>query len=486
MFDGNNNQAPNNDSSYNSEASGYLKKRIIIFVSFLVVISLIIGAVLFIFKDKFFKNGKEIVETPGEQLVSTSTGLGLFRNHLGGDNGENGEATSTDDIKAETLSFGQFYNKEEIDVEPTAGKTDLPLNVKAAVANYYDANRKINLDKALEDLNNNGFAIIDNPFKDEADDFYAAYNLLTEKDIPILITGDFLAYYFQNVAKQVSKQIEKGYFYREFFNINKDFFNTSNDRYRKMMFKGGVKNDPLLEGERLESAFFAVALELLKPEAKQITNSFDDNKFTKEESDRFDYPLPEYLAEQVKREVNLIRGGSETAKSPLMLYKRDYKTFVVPAAYKQNARLNNFYLAVKWMNSVFPLHYINDECPKCLLDKDDWTINFVAAGLISNDLNKNQTFKNKWAKIYKTIGYFSGLRSDLIYLNYNESIASVLGDDYKLEEAFAINNEERDANIAKIQEQLTQYSFSEIEGGFNREDESLKPFIGLRLLTESY
>jgi len=111
-------------------------------------------------------------------------------------------------IKAETLIFGQFYQQPVTQLTVTNMGLKLPFNVKQSAANYYSLTRYINLDEAIENLNNNGFAVIDNPWPKEAPDYYAIYNQLKKYNIPFLVTNDFLIFYYQNSLKQIFKSIE--------------------------------------------------------------------------------------------------------------------------------------------------------------------------------------------------------------------------------------------------------------------------------------
>lgn len=489
MFIDKNNNKQNNHAAADSGNRAYSKRSIIVFL-----IAVMLGAISIVFiisKVNFNKNNaldKKNVNEESAVEENSATSSGKLQNRLRGVEESERQGSTKNDVKAENLTFGQFYKKEDINVEPKVAKFDLPLNVKTDVSNYHNVYRQLNLDPHIGNLNKNGFSIIDNPYKKEANDFYSAYKIIKKNNLPFLVTDDFIIYYYQNFIKNIFKEIEKDFFYDDFFSINKDFFDVASSRYKKIMEKEGLVNDPLMEGERLEAVFFAVGLELLKPTSGQITSSeaSSDKLFTAFESEKYNYSLPYYLADQVKSEVALIRQASQTAKSPIMLYKRNYQEFKVPNEYKSNAKLNNFYLALHWINTVFPLYEQNSGCEKCLLDKDDWLINFIAAGLIAKDLSLNQNFKNQWAKIYKLISYFSGLRTDLTYLKYNEAFSKIFGKDYDIEYIFSSDNPNRGEDILKVQAELAEYNFFAIEGGYLRADELNKPIIGLRMLTESY
>ncbi len=435
----------------------------------------------------YFKKPKPDQENPPADQTAgdEKPGGGILPGGFGGNGGINGNGAG-DELKAEDLTFAQFYQKIEDDFNPQPKNLGLPINIKTDVANYYDISRKINLDSYIDGLNNNGFAVLNNPMPAEADNFYSAYDSLNKKEIPILITNDFLIYYYQNTLKDVFKEIEKDVFFEDLWQINKNFYKIADGKYRERKKQVGVANDPILEGLRLETAYFAVALELLKPKPDQITQEVNsDTQFTKKETVDFEFNLPAYLQEDAVKEIGLIAGALRLTKSPALLYNRNYKEFIVPDEYKSDAKLNNYFLASRWLNSVFPLYYKSDSCPDCLLDKDDWLINMFAACSIAKDFSQEQELKNKWAKIYKIISFFTGLKRDLTYLHYQDSLINLFGADYKIDNIFAQENTSREGDLLKLQEEIAKYRFSEIEGSIERNG-STKPILGLRVLQESY
>lgn len=397
--------------------------------------------------------------------------------------------SSFSNLAIEYLSFADFYKAPDNSITPKINDYKLPLNIKIDVMNYYDVSRKLNLDPALSSLNNNGFATIDNPWPQEAADFYSLYAALGNKQLPLLITSDFMIYYYQNILKKTFKDVEENVFYDNLWDINKELYNVAKTRYEARLAAIGNINDSVLEGERLEMAFFAVSLELLKPTAAQLDGSQASTGeviFTAADADRFYFITPPYLKEDVLAEVNLIRGAKLKAKSPVMLYNRDYTGFAVPSEYKTNAKLNNFYLTTAWLNSVFPLNYRGKDCPACLLDTADWRINMTAASFIAKDFSELPGLKNKWARIYKVMSFFKGLREDLDYVHYRDSLSAVFGSDYKIEELFDDANKDAAANLEKMRAKALSYDFPEIAGALSKTDASLKPGLGFKLLAESY
>lgn len=470
------------------------KKMVVVILAALMSIMAISGGVWF----KFLRKTASVVpaiEQKAEQPVkkiSTSTLPGGIGNGDAVD--ANGHILTEEELKAENLAFAQFYKPETEDFKQKQFQIKLPIFAKTDLANYYDISRKIDLDKVIEKINRDGFALLDNPFAKEANDFYKVYELLAQKELPQFVSGDFLLYYYQNSLKETYKEIESNVFYQDVWTISKDFFDLASARYRKRRDLVGAVNDPVLEAERLEAGFFAVSLELLKAKPEQIDelNRSLGAKFSAKEAADFDFTAPDYLAEEVAKEVALINRGNEAAKSPIFLYQKNYSDFKVPAAYKENSRLNNYFLASNWLKSSFPLYYKSNDCPNCLLDKNDWLINFIAASLIARDFADNQELKNYWAKVYKILSFFQGIRKELTYLNYQQVFKTVYGETYNPEVIFsdALGRPAFDSALATAEklagEIRSGFNFSEIVGGLNRSLAANKPKIGMRLLQENY
>lgn len=470
-------------------------KPVFIFLGAFLILAIVIIMVFFAIKMVNESKTKPVVETIQPPAASNSepakvenpaAGLPLSGEITSGGSGQVSSSTA---LAAQNIYFGDYYQpiKSEININPPV--FNLPLNVKTDVANYYDIYRKLNLDAGLDSLNNNGFAVLNNPFTSEADNFYGLYDSLDAKAIPTLITSDFLIYYYQNVLKMAYKDIEGSVFYDNLWETNKRLYQAANDRYEKNLEQKGLINDVSLEGSRLEAAYFATALILLAPTDSQITKDGGLSKiagFSPDEAETYSFTLPVYLQDDVSREIKLIRSAKDIDKSPVLIYARNYKDFSVPDAYKNNARLNNFYLASVWLNSVFPLYYQNQNCPNCLLDINDWRINMYAAFLIAEDFSANQDLQNSWAKVYKLQSFFGGLRNDLNYLDYSNVLSANFGADKKVEEVLSGNGAEVDKNLLELRDKLLQIPFAPIEGGLDKTATDTKPFLGMKMLVSSY
>ena len=481
--------APNAAASGEPETPRSPRKKIIhlIILSAAIIIAV---AVIFLAVKKYWFSAKPAPANSNPVATATPAATSTLPNLNLQTDATTTAATSFSDLPIEYLSFADFYTAPDDKITPAIKDYELPLNVKIDVMNYYDVSRKLELDPAIDSLNNYGFAVIDNPAAKTAPDFSSLYDNLNTQQIPLLVTADSLIYYYQNILKTSFKDIEENVFYNNLWDINQELYTAAKTRYESRLAAIGDINDSVLEGERLEAAFFAVSLELLKPAANQVASQealTSDGKFAASEANQFYFVTPPYLRDDVLAEVKLIREANKNkTKSPVLLYLRDYPDFSVPADYRQNAKLNNFYLTTKWLNSVFPLNYRTKDCPDCLLDQADWRVNLTAASLISKDFSSLPDLKNKWARIYKIMSFFKGLREDLSYVNYRDSLTVLFGTDYDVEKLFDDQNKDAAANPEKLRAKLLTYDFSEISGGFSKTDKTAQAKLGFKMLAESY
>ncbi len=484
MFNNNDNQQLDGDGGFIHKDKLNLKK----YLPFIITIFVVLILVLIIFL--VFSRKKEeivIIEEPkdeNEEIIST---LPQFPGLQGLPDDSDVKVDSALDDAVEFLSFIEFYKKPTEVSNLNYLSYELPLDIKTEVLNYYELNRKINLDSHLNDLSNNGFSKLNNPWPAQADDFYSAYNTLLENQIPIFISSDFLMYHYNLVLKKVWQEIENSFFFNSLWEINLHLFNNSKISYENYLAQVGRINDPILEAKRLRLAYFAVTLELLKPQENQIEveGAKNNNKFSLTERRYLDYDLPDYLETEVLTEANLIRRSNEKTKSPIFLYERDYQEFNVPRSYRQTARKNNYFLASVWLSSLFPLNYQSEDCPNCLLDINDWRINFTAASLISQDIANSQYLRAEWARIYKIMSFFSGLEDTLTYIYFMSDYNDLFADE-NIVDLFSLENENALENIENYRQKLLTNNFKEIQGGINFSHEENQALLGFRILARPH
>ncbi len=462
---------------------------IIISLAVIIFIAVLAG-VFYFFVWPNIKGGQTKTTTekaPANSQESSSTSISLPSVDLIGQD-SNSSLSDFQQLPIEYLSFASFYQEPTAFSDSFTPVFDLPINSKIEVLNYYDVSRKLPLDNYLDLINNQGFAVLDNPWSKEAFDPYAVYSKLNGKRVPLLLTSDFLSYSYQNRLKNLYKDIEKNIFYDNLWEVGQRLFEVSRARYESRLAAIGDINDRVLEAERLETAFFATLIDLLAPDSGQVAAQgkvADSRLFTEAEAKKYSFNIPTYLQDDLASELKLIREAkSEKTRSPIRLYQADYRNFSVPSEYRNNYKLYNFYLASKWLNSVFPLNYRDDNCQECLLDKEDWQINFTAANIISQDLASLPELKSKWARIYKTIAFFQGLRDDLNYVHYRDAAANLFGQDYQAINIFDEAEGQSANNLEKLRQELAKKNFSNLAGAYDKESDY--QLIGLKVLAESY
>jgi hypothetical protein len=294
-----NNTYPQNTypSGKNSFESNNKKGLLFLIVS-IIIASILVGVFVFIYlKNKNQDKNKQPIQTEENSEIKT-----LPANQFNSDDASNID-NEINNVKAETLSFNQFYQKIEDKINFNYSKLKLPLQIKTDVSNYYDVSRKLEFnDVNLNEINVNGFTIIDNQISTK-DNFYDTYIALIGQGIPQLVTSDFLIYYYQNLLKEIFADVKSNTFFNDLWLINKSFFDIANSRYKTTALKVKTENDPVLEGQRLEAAYFATTLELLRVKEDQIINPKepDENKFSEKEAGIYDFNLPDYLNDDVKK-----------------------------------------------------------------------------------------------------------------------------------------------------------------------------------------
>ncbi len=487
MFLGQDNQVLNQDKH---------KQVVFLFFGFVFVLLIMIVVVFFairIWSQRTIKQDEiEISAKLEAGKTATTTHLKNANDNIKDENIKKDKYYYLPDVQAEDLMFGEFYNEQNVDdIVLNFEDYKLPINVKVDVSNYYDVSRKIDLEKINNELNNNGFTIISNPFVDN--DFYSVLTELQKNKIPIVITSDLLNYYYQNVLQRNYKMIESNVFFDNLWNINNALYESAKKRYERLNRQNKMVNDPFLEASRLETAYLAVILKLLSPTEEQINQMklSEEGTFTKKDAESFSIQLPSYLQADVLKEIDLIRNHSDKKneeRSPVLKYVRDYSYFQIPDIYQKNTRLNNFYLASKWIHSILPLYYRGSKCEKCLLDKEDWRINVLSTFLLTQDFSLNQDIKNEWAQIYKIFSFFNGLREELTYIDFDKSIKNNFNDDYDLEKEF-FNKDLGviDNKISQVQVNIiSNLKQNKIKGGYDYNATSTRSKIGMRMLSDSY
>ncbi|MFA6215201.1 MAG: DUF3160 domain-containing protein [Patescibacteria group bacterium] len=458
-------------------------KKNLYLIAIVIIILIIIGGSIFLF---FYLN--QSVTPVSENLPeNTNTNTGSLPQNLE-TNAPLEQSTAGSDaaLKKEKQFISSFWQEPDLSYKPASLTYQLPLsNIKEQVTNYRDFSRKIDLEKFLPKLSSNGFVVIASPFSAKPADWESSYLLLKEKPLPLLITADSVISLYQTTIQVIYKEIEEEIFYPSLWQLLKEMFDNVKQRYEVKRQQYGIENDPATEANRLELAYLATALKLLQPSPAQIKESLSSDKkyFSAQEGDEYKVPVPAYLAAEINGELQLITSRNQSAKSPIFLYQKNYQNYSIPQAYRTSEKLKNYYLAITWLNdSLFPLWSQANNCQNCSLDETDHQINFLASLYLTNDLASDQSLKNRWANIYKSISFFKGLEANLTYLDYHQALKDTFGENYNLNEIFSGKQADLKENIAKLQAKINSLTFPALLKG----QPETKEKAGLRLLRNYY
>ncbi|MCK4731599.1 MAG: DUF3160 domain-containing protein, partial [Methanophagales archaeon] len=387
-----------------------------------------------------------------------------------------------------------------LDITLQVPQYNLPLQTNQ-ISNFNDFSKKISLNsKASNLLEKNGFVVVDNPFNPREEYITKPYKTLEDKEIPVFITSDSLLHLYHIQFDETLRQIEEREFYDNIWVISNELLKDSVNKYNSA-------TGDLREASKRNVAYFAVGLELLKPTAEQLCKGDkwecegNDAFFTWEELNKYTFEVPDFVKEDVEKELKLIEKHEGFSDSPLFIYKEDYSQYVPRGHYTRSEKLKNYFKAFMWYGRVSMLlkgtdqveagKSCNDFPPcKALLSLYDARIQTMQASLTASKFAGDRELMDKWDRIYSVTAFYVGLSDDLGPYEYIESMNSVFGDSFD-------PNDLTQENVGKLKAKLAEYRTPEIYGGtgdcviwppFTPEqaDECLEATKGFRLMGQRF
>ncbi|MEA3254344.1 MAG: DUF3160 domain-containing protein [Candidatus Altiarchaeota archaeon] len=403
-------------------------------------------------------------------------------------------------VKTEKLSFIKYYSLNPLDITLQVPQYNLPLQTNQ-ISNFNDFSKKIPLSsKASNLLEKNGFVVVDNPFNSREEYITKPYKTLKDKEIPVFITSDSLLHLYHIQFDETLRQIEEREFYGNIWVISNELLKDSVNEYNSAT--GDLK-----EASKRNVAYFAVGLMLLKPTAEQLCKGDkwecegNDAFFTREELNKYTFEVPDFVKEDVEKELKLIEKHEGFSASPLFIYKEDYSQYIPRGHYTRSEKLKNYFKAFMWYGRVSMLlkgtdqveagKSCNDFPPcKALISLYDARIQTMQAGLTASKFAGNKDLMDKWDRIYSVTAFYVGLSDDLGPYEYIESLNSVFGDSFD-------PNDLTEENVGRLKAKLAEYRTPEIYGGtgdcviwppFTPEqaDECLEATQGFRLMGQRF
>jgi hypothetical protein len=316
----------------------------------------------------------------------------------------------------EQSTFAQYYSSPpSLKIEFNAPQYDLPLRTDD-IYNFQNFSGKISLtNSSLALLEKNGFVVTAHPSGGE-EDMTAPYKSLKELELPIFLTADSLLHFYHIQFDQTLKEIEESKFYDKIWNLSKELLDKSVKLYQST----DQSQTELKQAAKVDAAFFAVALSLLKPSQEQVCASEPKNeiggfefnegsscphgKYFSEDLEKYKFETPSFVKDVVEEELQLIGKHSGFANSPLFSTpqfktQNDYSQYVPRGHYDSSEKLRNYFKALMWYGT------------NAFLLKDD--VQTLAASLIASSLENNPNLKDDWNTIYSVTSFYVGFSDDL-------------------------------------------------------------------------
>ncbi len=304
--------------------------------------------------------------------------------------------------------------------------------------------------------------------KYQTDDIAQPYADLKYKDLPIFITSDSLLHAYHVLFDGILLEIEAEKFYNDIWYISKELLNDSVRSYKNST--GDIR-----EASRRNAAYFAVGLNLLEPKEDQLCeeemecNYFMTGLyFQKEDMRNYSFTVPDFIRDDVKKELELIDKHQGFNESPLFVYKEDYSQYDPRGHYTRSEKLKNYFKTLMWYGRMPMLIKGTDEVQegeqcesancKAFISTYDAKIQTLQASLIASKLYDDKELKSKWDRIYSVTSFYAGLADDLGPYEYNTALNQIFNG------RFNPKNLTGD-NIEKLKLKLAEYRTLEIYGG---------------------
>ena len=388
------------------------------------------------------------------------------------------EAVGLSSVQMQPLSFIKYYSLSPLEITLQAPQYNLPLPTNE-ISNFPDFSTKISLSKnALNLLRKNGFVVINNPFNPKEEYITQPYEILKDKEIPIFITSDSLLHLYHIQFDETLRQIEEREFYDKIWEISKELLEESVGGYGSIQVIErtlSLQEEELSEAYKRNAAYFAVGLSLLEPKKNQLCRNdwecedpgLASAYFTEEELEEYSFDIPDFVKEDVEKELDLIEKHEGFSKSPIFIYIEDYSQYVPRGHYTRSEKLKNYFKAFMWYGRMSMLIKGTETVlpgetdpfnPEALISTYDAKIQTIQASLIASKFAESQKLKDKWDRIYSVTAFYVGLSDDLGPYEYIEALNSTFGEKFNPDDL-------REENLRKLKAKLAEYMPPKIFGG---------------------
>ncbi len=354
---------------------------------------------------------------------------------------------------------------------------EVPVDINPQVPSYTvasDLSNIINKDdfelseKAKELLVKNAFVVIPT----EAQEFFSIYNdikIYEENryhNTPSFITTDSMLHNYHLAFDHLLRVLEKDKLYSELTNLSYEMLKASQAQYEQL------KGTEWENAAKRNIAFFMVPDKILYPSAE----------------------IPEYVKEEVEKELNLIEEHGKIFASPIMnigrdltkeiiintpqgplsldAFKEDYSQYVPRGHYTKSEELKKYFKAMMWYGRM-----------TFRLKSPDETRSAV---LMTLALKESADRYNSWDKIYEPTTFFVGKSDDISFYDYYDILKEIYNTD-QLTLSLVINDNVKFNSFLEKAKELSPPQINSIpifEAGIqsNREEE----IKGFRLMGQRF
>ncbi len=285
------------------------------------------------------------------------------------------------------------YNKPAVDYSPDI----TPYEIQPGLNNVINRDSFEFSPEAERLLIENGFVVTPDTHRE----FFLLYEFNSYEPLPSFITTDSMLHNYHLFFSHLLRVIEKEELAPELKNLTEAMLTETNKQYN--VLKGTNWED----AAKRNLGFFIVAGKLLG----------------------LDVTVPEEIAEEVNKELGLIRDYEAIEISPLMnigqgadildMPLEDYSQYVPRGHYDKDEGLSDYFKAMMWYGRMTFRLKSEDETRSAVLitlalSQDDNTI--------------------KWDRIYEPTCFFVGKSDDLSYPQYHDVLEKTYGNELDLRE----------------------------------------------------
>ena len=305
------------------------------------------------------------------------------------------------------LTFAQYYEPHEPNIEPNAPGYTLPLDLNDIV-NYDDVKRTVPVDPVSGLIRKNGFVIghFDLPLPWlKADNIITYYEYLLSSRIPLFVTSDTFLHLYHLQFDEALKGIEEREFIPDMNSLTVALLNNASEQY------GQLEGD-LKEAAKRNAAYLSVAQGLINPNA----------------------PIPEFVDDIVLDELAKIKAHQGFDRSDIFIYEEDYSQYIPRGHYIRSEQLKRYFQTMMWYGRMAFLLKGSEKwgsTREALVSVYDARIQTLQAFLLATSLEDVSIAKRKgldvWDRLYTVTAFYAGLADDLRPYDYLWALDQVFG-----------------------------------------------------------